>query len=97
MPFNLTQRIGMPEKIRYELSAHAVAVMVERQVSLAWMERVLRRPERTEPDRIDPDLLHALGRIAECDDRVLRVVYNDKTNPWRIVTVYFDRAMRGKL
>ena len=87
----------MQEKIRYELSAHSVAVMAERQIQLEWMERVLSKPERTEPDKVDPDLQHALGRIAERDDRVLRVVYNDKTDPWRIVTVYFDRAMRGKL
>ncbi len=87
----------MQQKIRYELSAHAVAVMTERQIQLGWMEGVLTSPERTEPDKVDPDLQHALGRVRERDDRVLRVVYNDKTDPWRIVTVYFDRAMRGKL
>ena len=68
----------MQEKIRYELSAHSIAVMAARQIQLEWMERVLSKPERTEPDKVDPDLQHALGRIAE-------------------VTVYFDRAMRGKL
>ena len=27
----------------------------------------------------------------------LRVVYNETVHPWRVVTAYFDRAMRGKL
>jgi len=40
--------------------------------------------------------MHALGRIAERDGRVLRVVYNAAVRPPRIVTVYFDRRERGK-
>jgi hypothetical protein len=87
----------MPEKIRYELTAHAVTVMFEREIPVIWLERVLANPERVEPDKIDPELLHALGRIPERDDRVLRVVYNKNIDPWRVVTTYFDRAMRGKL
>jgi hypothetical protein len=85
----------MPEKIHFKLTAHAVTVMAEWQISLAWVERVLMRPERIEPDRIDPDLRHALGRIPERDDRILRVVYNKSTEPWRVVTAYFDWSMRG--
>ena len=87
----------MPGKIDYELSAHAVTVMAEREILETWVERVLSSPERTEPDAADPLLRHALGRIPERDDRVLRVVYNETTRPWRVVTAYFDRAMRGKL
>lgn len=64
---------------------------------MAWVERVLTKPERTEPDRVDLELQHALGRIGDYDDRVLRVVYNRNSDPWRIITVYFDRTMRGKL
>lgn len=87
----------MSGKIRYELSAHAVTVMVEREIPEAWVARVLSDPERTEPDASDPELRHALGRIPERDDRVLRVVYNETTRPWRVVTAYFDRGMRGRL
>jgi hypothetical protein len=81
----------------YELSAHAVTVMAEREIPETWVARVLASPERTEPDAADPLLHHALGRITERDDRVLRVVYNETVHPWRVVTAYFDRAMRGKL
>ena len=48
--------------------------MTERKILAAWVERVLRSPERTEPDKVDSELRHALGRITEHDDRILRVV-----------------------
>ena len=57
----------------------------------------MQSPVRMEPDKVDPELRHALGRIIEHDDRILRVVYNVTLNPWRIVPVYFDRDQRGKL
>jgi len=65
---------GMPRKIEYELSAHAVSVMVQREIQEGWVERVLSNPERTGSDATDHFLRHALGRIPERDDRVLRVV-----------------------
>jgi hypothetical protein len=37
------------------------------------------------------------GVIEEFDRRVLRVVVNQNAVPVRIVTVYFDRTMKGKL
>jgi hypothetical protein len=39
--------------------------MIERDIVTTWVAQVLERPERTEADRDDPDLIHALGRIAE--------------------------------
>ena len=80
----------------YELSDHAMEVLAEREIVTAWVVRVLAAPERTERDRSDPELMHALGRIAERDGRVLRVVYNAVVQPPRIVTVYFDRRERIK-
>jgi hypothetical protein len=80
----------------YELSDHAADVIAERAIETTWVVRVLTKPERTDADRLDPALRHAFGRIAERDDRVLRVVYNASVDPPRIVTVYFDRRQRGK-
>jgi Domain of unknown function (DUF4258) len=76
----------MSRMIDYELSAHAVTVMAEREILEMWVARVLTSPERTEPDATDPLLRHALGRIPDRDDRVLRVVYNETIHPWRVVT-----------
>lgn len=80
----------------FELSAHAATVIAEREIDVAWISRTLENPERTEADRGDPSLTHALARIAERDDRTLRVVYNSSVNPRRVVTAYFDRRQRGK-
>lgn len=86
----------MPE-MSFMLTAHAEAVLRERGIELAWVDRVLRNPQATEADKYDAGLRHALGRISERDDRVLRVVYNPSQRPWSVVTAYFDRRQRGKI
>ena len=50
-----------------------------------------------EPDPDDVELEHRLGRIREHGARVLRVVVNKTVRPARVVTLYFDRTMIGKL
>ncbi|MBX9811251.1 MAG: DUF4258 domain-containing protein [Burkholderiales bacterium] len=82
---------------KFTLSAHAQTVMAERGIHPDWVERVLTHPERMEQGANDPVLRHAIGRISENGNRVLRVVYNSSVEPVRIVTVYFDRTLRGKL
>jgi hypothetical protein len=65
--------VGEPmAKPPYELTAHAAVVVAEREIELAWVDRAFLDPERTEADRNDPLLRHALRRIAERNDRVLR-------------------------
>jgi len=81
----------------FTLTAHAETVLKERGIELAWVGRVLRNPHVTEVDNHDATLRHALGRIAEREDRVLRVVYNPSQRPWAIVTAFFDRRQRGKI
>ncbi|HTQ76297.1 MAG TPA: DUF4258 domain-containing protein [Burkholderiales bacterium] len=80
----------------YELTAHASVVIVERGIDPEWIEHTLAEPDRTESDRNDPAHTHALRRIAACDDRVLRVVYNASVSPPKIVTAYFDQRQKGK-
>jgi len=36
-------------------------------------------------------------KIPECEGRVLRVAVNVTVTPNRVVSVFFDRAMKGKL
>ena len=81
----------------FTLSAHARVVMTERGIIPEWVERVLQNPERVGDDKRDPLLRHALGTIPEYGNRVLRVVYNGSVEPVRVVTVYFDRALRNEL
>ena len=70
--------------------------MLKRKIEPAWVERALAAPEWREVDSSKPGLVHAFVRIAERNDRVLRVVYNATVHPVRVVTVYFDRRLRGK-
>ncbi len=82
----------------YELSDHARESLRKRPIiRMEWVERVLQHPERVEPDCVDAELEHRLGRIQEYDGRVLRVIVKKDTNPLRIITFYFDRKMRRRL
>ena len=83
--------------MKYQLTQHARDVLVEREIPVEWLERVLNSPQRIEPDPDDTELEHSLGRIPEFDNRVLRVVVNKTVRPVVVVTVYFDRAMRNRL
>jgi len=71
--------------------------MDKRNIPVKWLERVLAMPQVSESDVIDPDLEHRLAAIPERENRVLRVIVNTKIIPERVVTMYFDRNMRGKL
>jgi hypothetical protein len=83
--------------MEYELTAHAEEVIANRKVRVEWIEHVLLRPSCRESDKVDPDLEHRLGRIAEYGDRVLRVVANVQVKPIRVVTVFFDRRARADI
>lgn len=82
----------------YELTQHAREnLQIRPNIQIAWIERILSSPELVEPDRVDPDLEHRLGRIKEYGGRVLRVIIRTNTTPLRLITFYFDRAMRNRL
>jgi hypothetical protein len=81
----------------YKLTQHACDAMDKRKISVEWLERTLSVPQRSEPDAVDPALEHRLAAVPERENRVLRVIVNTQTKPERVVTMYFDRNMRGKL
>ncbi len=72
-------------------------MLVEREISVEWMERVLKDPTLIEQSATQPELENRFGKISEFGNRVLRVVVNTQVVPERVVSVYFDRRMRGKL
>jgi hypothetical protein len=49
------------------------------------------------PDPLDATLEQRFVKIAECGDRVLKVVVNKMASPERVVSAYFDRRMKGAL
>ena len=76
--------------MEYALTEHAAKRCRRRKIQAEWIEAALTHPARTENDREDPALVHALLAIPERGFRVLRVIYNEAVTPVRIVTVYFD-------
>lgn len=83
--------------MKYELAEHARTVLSERKISMDWMERALERPLLVMADPTDPTLERRYCKISENGNRVLRVVVNNTVAPIRVVSVYFDRTMKGKL
>ena len=82
---------------QYQLTEHAKKVIYERNIKLEWIEHTVSSPLKTELDASDIELEHVLAKIQEYDNRILRVIYNKTTKPFKIITVYFDRALKGKL
>lgn len=81
----------------YQLTEHAVTTIREREIKAEWIDITLDEPELSLPHENDPTLRYAFRKIPEYGNRVLRVIYNADKNPVVVVTVYFDRAMKGQL
>ena len=77
--------------VAWKPTEHARTVLAELGIEATWVDRVLWAPDPVEVDARDPALRHALGRIAERDQRTLRVVYRSNESEWLIVTAFFDR------
>lgn len=78
--------------MKYELTQHAVDVMLSRDIRKEWIESVLELPSYHEI--ISDTEEHFFKTIDEFSNRCLKVVVNP-TN-LKIVTAYFDRNMRKK-
>jgi hypothetical protein len=73
------------------LSFSAGDQAVQRGIDPDWITWAVREPELLEGDLRDPDVKHAFRRIPENDMRVLHVIYNERSEPRRVITAYFDR------
>ena len=83
--------------MEYELTQHAKDVLAERGIPVDWLEHAIDNPEKVESDPTDIELEHHLARIKEYENRVLRVILNKADSPARVVTAFFDRAMKDQL
>jgi len=83
--------------VKYELTNHAKKALTEREISVDWLERTLNAPELTLSDPDDIEVERHFRKIPEFGGRVLRVAVNTTVEPVRIVSVFFDRTMKGKL
>ena len=80
-----------------EYTRHAVHAMEERLIPREWVESTVAEPDLRTLDPNDPEVERFFRRIPERGDRVLRVAVNTHVAPWRVVSVFFDRSMRGEL
>jgi hypothetical protein len=76
--------------MKFKLSSHAEKRIQQRQIKLEWIADAIENPDTIEFDAEDPLLLHALKAIPEKGLGKLRVIYNEATNPWTIVTAFFE-------
>ncbi len=83
--------------MKFELTKHARRVLAEREIPLEWVERTLSAPESVQPDPQDAAVERRFRRIPEFGGRVLRVAVNVRVEPPRVVSVFFDRKMKGRL
>lgn len=76
--------------MQFKLSDHAAKRMIKRGIKAEWIEIVVNEPDTTKPDEEDPTLVHAIKVIPEKGFKALRVVYNETTEPFTIVTAFFE-------
>lgn len=80
-----------------EYTRHALHVMAERVIPPEWVELAVADPSMRSHDPDDPEVERFFRPIPEQSDRVLRVAVNTRAVPWRVVSVFFDRGMRGRI
>ena len=85
------------ESAKLKFTKHALHAMTERAIPMEWVERVVAEPALREPDPTDPEVERFFRPIPEQGNRMLRVAINTRVAPWRVVSVFFDRNMKGKL
>ncbi len=84
-------------KMIYGITKHAKKVMEERGILDDWVAKTFSSPELIRPDPKDAQVEQRFRRIPEFGGRILRVVVNKAVEPKRILSVFFDRTMKGKL
>jgi hypothetical protein len=79
----------------FEFSEHACVMLKERNIQEAWVKSAMENPDKKESK--DDGTVHYIRAIEQYEGRYLRVVVNPDAKPQRVVTVFFDRRMRGSL
>lgn len=78
----------------YILSNHARDVLEEREIPEQWVWGTIKEPDKTWEGQ--DGNIHFARAISERDNRILHVVVNPEVSPHRVVTVFFDRRLKGK-
>ena len=76
---------------------HAQDQMALRNILDIWVEEVVAEPALREPDPTDPDIERFYGQVSELGGHYIRVAVNTTTTPWRVVTVFIDSRVGGRI
>lgn len=76
--------------MEFRLSDHAEKRIRQRKIKPEWIKAAIENPDNIENDAEDRTLAHALKAIPERGFKILRVVYNETTEPVIIITAYFE-------
>ncbi|MCZ8181131.1 MAG: DUF4258 domain-containing protein [Rhizobium sp.] len=75
-------------------TAHAKTVILERQLELDWIERIVHNPDWSESDPSGPPMERRFGRVPERQDRIVRVICLETETEIRIISAFLDRNAR---
>ena len=81
----------------FVLSKHAEISAAEREIPVEWIRQTLEDPDRRDADRREVGVELFYAKIAANGNRVLKVLVNVQVDPWRVMSVYFDRSMKERL
>ncbi len=87
----------MEPNVEVEFTEHAKEAIQQREIHYQWINQTLAQPELRMEDPNDPTVERFFRTIPDYGNRILRVAVNTKSWPWRVVSVFFDRTMKGKL
>ena len=80
-----------------EYTRHALYAMAERRIPDEWVELAVTEPALRMGDPNDPDVERFFRPFPAYGGRMLRVVVNTRAVPWRVVSAFFDRSMKGEV
>ena len=91
----LSSSCGPMDSLAY--TRHAQRIMTERRITDEWVERTVATPALRARDPYDDTVERFYLGIAERGGRMLQVAVNTESEPWRVVSTFFDRSVRGDL
>ena len=82
---------------KFQLTLHAKVAIESRAIRHEWIASTIAAPEVSQPDGADSELVHALARIPEFENRVLRVVYNPGLNNHLLKPVGLNYGLKVRI
>jgi hypothetical protein len=83
--------------VNFIFTQHARIAAEARKIQPDWVRITLEDPQLRTWDPEDSTIERFFRKIPENQNRILRVVVNTQVAPWRVVSVFFDRTMKGNL